>query len=63
MTITSTMLTHTAAFKAIRDLGMTVHCCDGEWRVNFPNGKEATAYYTDDAQDAVDTARAMKGAP
>lgn len=30
-----------------------------EYRVPAPNGKEAGAYYTDDRQDAVDTAKDM----
>jgi hypothetical protein len=32
----------------------------GEFRVNFKGGSEATAYYTNDLDDAVGTARAMK---
>ena len=31
----------------------------GEYRVNHRGGPEATAYYTDDLQDAVDTAQAF----
>lgn len=30
-----------------------------EYRVNYRNGKEATAYYTNDLEDAVGTGRAM----
>ena len=30
-----------------------------EWKVNYPGGEEATAYYTSDGQDAIDTARRM----
>ena len=30
-----------------------------EYRVNFKGGKEATAYYTVDLEDAINTARAM----
>ena len=44
-----------------RDLGMTIRYnvgCD-EYRVNFKGGTEATAYYTNDRDDAVLTARAM----
>lgn len=59
MTITPTMLSVTNTFAAIRALGMSVHRTDGEWLVNFSYGREATAYYTDDNQDAVDTARRM----
>ena len=45
---------------AIRRIeGMTARCRDGEWRVNYVGGKEETAYYTDDPQDALDTAIAM----
>lgn len=32
---------------------------DGELRVNYRNGREATAYYTDDLHDALATGRAM----
>jgi hypothetical protein len=31
----------------------------GEFRVNFKNGKEATAYYTDCLSDALNTGVAM----
>lgn len=46
---------------AIRELGLTARYRNGEWRVNLaaPVGTEATAYYTTDAADALDTARAM----
>lgn len=45
--------------KAIRALGLTATYRDGEWRVNFANGREATAYYTTDNADALATARLM----
>lgn len=32
-----------------------------EYRVNVPNGTEATAYYTSDGADAIGTARHMLG--
>jgi hypothetical protein len=45
---------------------MSLHCPDiaissheGEYRVNFRNGREATAYYTTDLTDAVGTAIQM----
>lgn len=38
----------------------TVH---GEYRINLVDGLESTAYYTDDAQDAVNTMRAMSTNP
>jgi hypothetical protein len=31
----------------------------GKYRVNFRDGNESTAYYTDDLEDAVNTAIAM----
>lgn len=40
--------------------GMSLSCRDGEYRLNYPNGEEATAYYTNDLQDAIDTAEAMR---
>lgn len=43
----------------IRSLGLSVRHRDGEYRVNFPHGTEATAYYTPDPADALDTANAM----
>jgi hypothetical protein len=42
-----------------RSIGMTLRKVDDEFIVNFRNGKEATAYYTNDIEDAVATARAM----
>jgi hypothetical protein len=32
----------------------------GEFRVNFKGGSEATAYYTDDLGDAIETAKSMR---
>lgn len=54
-------MTQTEMIKRINDLGLTARVKDGEIRVNFKNGKEETAYYTTDRQDAVDTAAAMAG--
>lgn len=34
-----------------------------EYRVNFKGGSECSAYYTNDLNDAVSTARAMAGKP
>jgi len=34
---------------------------DGEYRVPGPKGNEAQAYYTDDKQDAIDTAKKVWG--
>jgi len=44
----------------IRAMGMSVRVKDGEIRVNYKNGDESTAYYTNDRQDAVDTACIMR---
>ncbi len=52
-------LNRTQAVKAIRAMGMNVKVVDGEFRVNYPKGAESTAYYTDDPEDAVGTARVM----
>lgn len=40
-------------------LGVVLTKSDGEYRVNFKGGAEATAYYTDDLNDAVGTGKAM----
>jgi len=45
--------------RAVRALDMTMRRDDGEWRINFVGGDEATAYYTDDLEDALWTAFAM----
>lgn len=52
--------TFIAVRKRVREMGLTVTKRDGEFRVNYPNGGEATAYYTNDAADAVGTADAMR---
>lgn len=50
---------------AIRALGLSAVRIDGEWRINFPalpgasHDREATAYYTEDNDDALGTARYM----
>lgn len=36
---------------------MTLRVRNGEYRINMKGGTEATAYYTDDRQDALDTAK------
>ena len=45
----------------LRHLGLTLtyKACYQEFRVNFINGGEATACYTDDLQDAIGTGIAM----
>lgn len=52
-------ITQKAMLAAIRQMGMIARESDGEVRVNFPGGLEATAYYTNDRHDAILTARAM----
>lgn len=45
----------------LRNLRMTIKRTEtGEFRINFVGGKEATAYYTTDINDAVSTAEAMR---
>jgi len=48
---------------AARELGMTVsyNADTQEYRVNFRNGVEATAYYTNDRLDALQTMTHMCG--
>lgn len=56
------MMTMREFRESIRVLGnMTAIYDHGnhEYRVNLKGGSEDTAYYTDDRQDALDTARAM----
>ncbi len=43
----------------LRQVGMTLTRKDGEYRVNIAGGKEATAYYTDDIEDALNTGLAI----
>jgi L-ribulose-5-phosphate 3-epimerase UlaE len=43
-----------------RHLGLTLRqVCSGAYRVNFRDGNETTAYYTDSLEDAVNTAVEM----
>src|SRR5215510_3810756 len=47
-----------------RHLGLTLRqVCSGDYRVNFRDGNETTAYYTDNLEDAVDTAVEMAQRP
>lgn len=69
-------MTRAEAVKAIRALGLAVRVTDREYRVAIPmqtyvadgysyaearTMQEETAYYTMDAQDAVDTAHKIAG--
>ena len=43
-----------------RHLGLTLRMvCSGDYRVNFRDGNETTAYYTDNLEDAGNTAVEM----
>lgn len=52
-------LTIRNAKKVLAEVGMVLIHNDGEYRVNFKGGKEATASYTNDLSDAVETGFAM----
>lgn len=52
-------MTQKHAAAQLRALGMTLRKEEGEYRVNFRGGSEATAYYTNDLEDAVYTAADM----
>jgi hypothetical protein len=47
------------AKRELRACGMTIRRRDGEYRVNFVGDCEALAYYTNDIEDAVATAKLM----
>jgi L-ribulose-5-phosphate 3-epimerase UlaE len=47
-----------------RRLGLTLReVCSGDYRVNFRDGNETTARYTDNLEDAVNTAIEMAQRP
>ena len=54
-------MTFKAEKKRLADIGVTLRGKNdcGEYRVNIVYGDEATAYYTDDLDDAVNTGFAM----
>lgn len=53
------MITQKQAIHHIRSMGASIKISEGEYRINIPKGNEATAYYTDDPEDAINTARHM----
>lgn len=53
-------MTMAQAKAILRAVGLSIRLRDGEYRVNYANGSEATAYYTNDRDDAVNTGLAMK---
>jgi hypothetical protein len=48
------------AIKELQNIGIVLTKSVGEFRVNFRGGSEATAYYTNDLEDAVETGKSMK---
>ena len=53
-------MTHQEATSIARHLGLTLRKVrSGDYRVNFPDGQESTAYYTDTLEDAVRAAIEM----
>lgn len=50
-------MTDKQLYTAVRNLGLTISktCCS-EFRINLKGGTEASAYYTDDKDDALATA-------
>jgi hypothetical protein len=57
--LTSMTMTLQEAKALLRGYGVTITKRDGEFRVNFAGGLEATASYTNDIDDAVGTGIAM----
>jgi hypothetical protein len=54
--MTISAMTLQEAKSIARHLGLTLRLLrSGNYRVNFRDGNETTAYYTDDLQDAVNT--------
>ena len=52
-------LTLSDAKKICKQYGHRLTKCDGEYRINHFGASEATAYYTNDLEDAVNTAHAQ----
>ena len=44
-------------------VGISFRGRDNEYRVNYRGGSEATAYYTTDLDDALETGRVMANSP
>jgi hypothetical protein len=47
------------AQQTLREWGITLKKTGGEYRVNYRDGQEATACYTDDLEDAIGTGKDM----
>lgn len=52
-------LTVKAVMAMCRAIGCAARFTDGEWRINIKGAPEARAYYTNDHEDALSTARSM----
>lgn len=59
-------MTDRQTFDAIRALGMACQKNNGEWRIDYKigdmrrvAGEYGTSYFTDDKQDALETAKVM----
>ena len=59
MQITAITWTLAQAKAKLREFNLVLTKNEGEYRVNFKGGREASAYYTDDINDAVCTGFAM----
>ena len=51
--------TLTETQKLLQSINMVLTKKDDEYKVNYKNGKEETAYYCDELDDALGTAQAM----
>lgn len=52
-------ITDRDARRVLRNFGMTLSKRDNEYRVNFLGAREASAYYTNDVSDALNTGTLM----
>lgn len=57
--MTTKRLTLATVRTELRAIGVVITTTDSEYRVNYRNGREATAYYTNDLADALATGKAM----
>ena len=57
--MSETPLTFVTVAAELRALGITLESRPGEYRVNFQNGSESTACYTEDLEDALTAGHAM----
>lgn len=57
--MTAKRTTKKAVRAYVRSLGLSVTWKGNEFRVNYPNAGENTAYYSDSADDAIGTAQLM----